>query len=143
MIGYGNCPICGADGVMRERQINGDDICANSHRYPSRTAVYKDTTKDKVDMSKPTTAIYRVDVYLEQIGSNSFHFIGKPDKLDVLLALDSCEYCQERKDGQRLLVEKFWTGKEEEQCRFAGVFVGSIKLSQTVHAYTATATGNT
>lgn len=32
---YGQCPTCGADGNMRERRINGNDICVNGHTYPS------------------------------------------------------------------------------------------------------------
>ena len=32
----GYCPVCGAPGTLRERRINGDDICANGHRYPSK-----------------------------------------------------------------------------------------------------------
>jgi transposase-like protein len=36
---YGYCPICGAPGVMRERQIDGDDKCRNGHYYPSKKAI--------------------------------------------------------------------------------------------------------
>lgn len=36
---YGFCPQCGAPGEMRERRINGDDICKNGHKYPSRNAL--------------------------------------------------------------------------------------------------------
>lgn len=32
---YGFCPICGAQGKLRERRINGDDTCVNGHKYPS------------------------------------------------------------------------------------------------------------
>jgi len=35
---YGYCPQCGAVGKRRERRPNGDDMCANLHIYPSRTA---------------------------------------------------------------------------------------------------------
>ncbi len=35
---YGFCPICGSKGVSRERRLNGDDRCAQGHRYPSSTA---------------------------------------------------------------------------------------------------------
>lgn len=37
--GYGWCPKCGATGTTRERRPNGDDICADGHKYPSRTAI--------------------------------------------------------------------------------------------------------
>lgn len=30
---------CGAEGVSRERRPDGDDKCANGHKYPSRTAL--------------------------------------------------------------------------------------------------------
>lgn len=33
---YGYCPICGAEGVLRERRMNGNDRCENGHIYPSR-----------------------------------------------------------------------------------------------------------
>lgn len=35
---YGFCPVCGCEGVLRERRPDGDDICAAGHRYPSITA---------------------------------------------------------------------------------------------------------
>ena len=38
---YGKCPICGADGVSRERRIDGNDTCANGHKYPSKDAIHK------------------------------------------------------------------------------------------------------
>lgn len=36
---YGKCPICVADGVLRERRLDGNDICLNGHRYPSKDVV--------------------------------------------------------------------------------------------------------
>lgn len=36
---YGYCPKCGAPGKMRERRLNGNDICQNGHTYPSASAV--------------------------------------------------------------------------------------------------------
>jgi hypothetical protein len=36
---YGYCPICGAKGAARERRLDGDDICAKNHKYPSRAAL--------------------------------------------------------------------------------------------------------
>lgn len=35
---YGYCPQCGAPGTIRERRIDGDDICEKGHRYKSRDA---------------------------------------------------------------------------------------------------------
>jgi len=35
---YGKCPICGADGIKRERRMAGNDICKNGHTYPSADA---------------------------------------------------------------------------------------------------------
>ena len=35
---YGYCPICGAPGQKREKRPNGNDICAEGHKYPSRSA---------------------------------------------------------------------------------------------------------
>jgi len=33
---YGHCPMCGTKGVSRERRLNGNDLCASGHIYPSR-----------------------------------------------------------------------------------------------------------
>lgn len=38
---YGRCPICGANGVQRERRPNGNDRCENGHEYPSKDAVHE------------------------------------------------------------------------------------------------------
>lgn len=35
----GYCPVCGARGEKRERRMNGDDICEQGHKYPSRDAL--------------------------------------------------------------------------------------------------------
>lgn len=47
-VGYGACPMCGAPGVNRERRPNGDDTCANGHKYPSAKAVRKAMTQAPV-----------------------------------------------------------------------------------------------
>ena len=36
---YGYCPICYGPGVSREKRPDGNDICSNKHKYPSRTAI--------------------------------------------------------------------------------------------------------
>ncbi len=36
---YGTCPKCGGDVMARERRLNGDDICINSHKYPSKDTI--------------------------------------------------------------------------------------------------------
>jgi len=36
---YGLCPICGANGISRERRPNGNDRCENDHTYPSKDAI--------------------------------------------------------------------------------------------------------
>ncbi len=35
---YGLCPICGANGELRERRPHGNDRCAQGHSYPSALA---------------------------------------------------------------------------------------------------------
>lgn len=35
---YGFCPICGANGISRERRPNGNDRCSAGHEYPSSKA---------------------------------------------------------------------------------------------------------
>lgn len=35
---YGLCPVCGAEGQIRERRLNGNDTCTKGHSYPSREA---------------------------------------------------------------------------------------------------------
>jgi hypothetical protein len=49
---YGYCPICGAKGAARERRPNGDDICANKHKYPSRSAIKKAAMLTSPDSGK-------------------------------------------------------------------------------------------
>jgi len=36
---YGFCPICGANGIIRERRPDGNDRCSAGHTYPSRNSV--------------------------------------------------------------------------------------------------------
>jgi len=36
---YGFCPICGREGVSRERGFNGNDTCVTGHRYASSEAI--------------------------------------------------------------------------------------------------------
>ena len=36
---YGSCPHCGARVTDRERRPDGDDICENGHKYPSKSSV--------------------------------------------------------------------------------------------------------
>jgi len=35
----GYCPVCGSEGVTRERRLNGDDTCIKGHKYPSKDAI--------------------------------------------------------------------------------------------------------
>jgi hypothetical protein len=36
---YGYCPTCGAEGLRRERRLNGNDTCKNGCVYPSASAL--------------------------------------------------------------------------------------------------------
>ena len=45
---YGYCPKCGAEGVTRERRLDGNDMCFNGHTYPSKDAVSQEK-KNEVD----------------------------------------------------------------------------------------------
>lgn len=38
---YGYCPKCGAEVTIRERRMNGNDECANGHKYPMRETLFK------------------------------------------------------------------------------------------------------
>ena len=67
---YGNCPICGADGISRERRPNGNDTCANGHTYPSR---------DTVLAKPPKGAIENVLMLLETIDTNYRAFLQECD----------------------------------------------------------------
>ena len=42
---YGYCPICGAEGVERERRPNGYDTCKNGDRYLSKCSIVKSESK--------------------------------------------------------------------------------------------------
>jgi hypothetical protein len=59
---YGYCPICGEQGIDRERRIGGDDSCKNNHVYPSSKAMfssvkdfnfYKDLSLFPNNLTKP------------------------------------------------------------------------------------------
>lgn len=39
MARYGYCPICGAEGVKRERRMNGYTECSAGHRYLSKLSL--------------------------------------------------------------------------------------------------------
>ena len=51
---YAFCPQCGAPGIARSRGLNGNDICANGHEYPSQHAATK--AHDAQEDSRP--AVY-------------------------------------------------------------------------------------
>lgn len=36
---YGFCPTCKAPGKARERRLDGNDVCENGHKYPSKSAL--------------------------------------------------------------------------------------------------------
>lgn len=40
MSDYGKCPRCGANGISRQRRLDGNDMCSNGHTYPSSTAIH-------------------------------------------------------------------------------------------------------
>lgn len=48
MDGYGICPICGSEVIMRERRKDGNDKCEKGHYYPS-----KDTIKEFSEKAPP------------------------------------------------------------------------------------------
>jgi len=53
---YGFCPVCGADGVSRERRPDGNDRCSAGHTYPSRRAVHVRNTERPLPGAKPEAA---------------------------------------------------------------------------------------
>lgn len=63
---YGYCPHCGAKGKMRERRIDGNDVCENGHTYNSNYAkLYKKPESPPVpkgDLSRINTDISFEDV---------------------------------------------------------------------------------
>ena len=53
---YGFCPICGAQGVARERRPGGNDKCKNGCTYPSRNAV-RNILKDNNNVKPPAIGV--------------------------------------------------------------------------------------
>lgn len=51
-MGYGNCPICGAKGIMRERRPFGNDKCENRHTYPSCDAIDQETIGEHLQYTR-------------------------------------------------------------------------------------------
>lgn len=39
-VAYGYCPHCQAEVVKREKCHNGDDTCANGHKYPMKNTLH-------------------------------------------------------------------------------------------------------
>lgn len=36
---YGYCPVCGSEIASRERRPDGNDICDEGHKFPSKDAI--------------------------------------------------------------------------------------------------------
>ena len=53
---YGYCPICGREGVSRERGINGNDTCVIGHKYASSEAIPAEPVKQE-----PVAIVVEVD----------------------------------------------------------------------------------
>ena len=51
---YGFCPKCGAEAIRRERRLNGDDICANGHKYPSKDTLNEEPSAAWLNLLKRT-----------------------------------------------------------------------------------------
>lgn len=47
ILGY--CPICGEDGMSRERRPGGDDTCRKGHTYPTHQRFTKPPLQDQLD----------------------------------------------------------------------------------------------
>lgn len=62
--GYGTCPHCGADSIMRERRIDGNDQCRNGHMFPSKMTI----PYDEVNPSDNANQISR-EAIAEQLGT--------------------------------------------------------------------------
>jgi len=46
------CPICGGEGISREKRMNGNDSCANGHSYPSVNPVLsEDELRERIEES--------------------------------------------------------------------------------------------
>lgn len=61
---YGYCPICGAEGVIRERKMDGNDGCKNGHIYPSKDRLLK-TPKTFEEKVKEFVEELDYDLYKE------------------------------------------------------------------------------
>lgn len=83
---YGICPHCGAQGISRERRLNGNDMCENGHVYPSSSAL------------KPTPAVVETVIYASENGNRTLsvdrHHYGDFGLLDIR---------EKKKDGPRWL----------------------------------------
>lgn len=54
---YGYCPVCNERGVNRERRPNGNDMCVNSHTYPSKDALPAESKEVREDVPMTATQV--------------------------------------------------------------------------------------
>lgn len=66
---YGYCPKCGAPGKLRERRLNGDDICENQHRYPSASALSVPVVEQGKTEAEIIASMFGFDLSLDSLTS--------------------------------------------------------------------------
>jgi len=76
---YGNCPTCGAKGVMRERRLYGNDKCVNGHTYPSKDSIHE-SEEDKMGVKGAVKMIpihndCRNELLIKSGWSDYYHYI--------------------------------------------------------------------
>ena len=73
---YGYCPICGREGVSRERGINGNDTCVIGHKYASSEAIPAEPVKQEPVMDYEHICALRES---EQIQAGDSYFFVRPE----------------------------------------------------------------
>ena len=59
---YGKCPECGANGIARQKRLNGNDICENNHEYKSSDAI----NPERFELRTGKFGVYFYDILNEQ-----------------------------------------------------------------------------
>ena len=107
---YGFCPICGSPGRLRERRLDGNDVCEKHHSYPSKDALPEPLKQhDTTANSKPSAD--------EMTPDGAFH--QKIDSLQDSLAW----YCEGMKISDPLKRLEHWEPDLDLFSRLTALFI--------------------
>jgi hypothetical protein len=152
---YGYCPICGKPGKLRERRLNGNDVCEGNHTYPSKDSLdepsglkllkyleayvarieeIKTTVQVQIPVPEPTEAEHQLSKYAQMAWVEFTN--AAPQMLSYLRALEkevgdvSTIAVQRRRDQERAVSQAVnWAFRVAEE---RGYITGE-RAAEVVH----------